>query len=41
MYSGRDLTIRSGDGQGSEVVMHLMEQANLLDKGHHLRTADF
>jgi len=38
LYSGKEFPIHSEDGQGSAVVMHLMEQAQLLNKGYHLQT---
>jgi hypothetical protein len=38
MYAGKDFAIRSEDGQGSAVVFYLLAQAELLNKGYHLRT---
>lgn len=41
IYSGKDFTIRGDDGQGSAVVLHLLEESNLLQKGYHLLTDNF
>ena len=41
LYSGRDFEIGGDDGQGSAVVMHLLQECDLLDKGYHLLTHDF
>ncbi|XP_060782714.1 piggyBac transposable element-derived protein 4-like [Neoarius graeffei] len=41
LYSGRDFDVRSPDGQGSAVVMYLMQVCDLLRKGYHLITDNF
>lgn len=41
LYSGKDFDVRSDDGQGSAVVKHLLREAQLLGKGHHLVTDNF
>ena len=41
MYAGKDFTVRGDMGQPHAVVMQLMRQANLLDKGYHLFTDNF
>ena len=41
LYTGKDFALQSEHGQAHAVVMSLMENANLLNKGHHLFTDNF